>query len=69
MTGLERRLLRLEAAQGGRSLQHFSDADLDARLRAELATWMAEAPGACPADVRAEVAAFLGAPDVEDASP
>ena len=69
MTGLERRLLRLEAVQGGRCLRHLSDADLDARLRAELATWMTEEPGACPADVRAEVAAFLGAPDIEDAPP
>ena len=69
MTGLERRLLRLEAVQGGRPLRHLSDAELDARLRAELATWLAEAPGAYPADLRAEVAAFLGAPDVEDAPP
>ena len=69
MTGLERRLLRLEAVQGGRSHPHLADAELDARLRAELATWMAEEPGACPADLRPEITAFLGAPDVEEAPP
>ena len=59
MTLLHRRLLRLERANGRHVFAHLSDTELDARLRTELAAWLRGEPDACPADVRAEVAAFL----------
>ncbi len=63
MTALERRLLRLEAVQGGRSLRHLFDAELDTRLRTELAAWLREEPGACPATLQDELAPFLTGAD------
>ncbi len=65
MSALHRRLLRLEAADGRRVFTHLSASELDARLRAELAAWLRDDPQACPADVRAEVLAFVGAEDAE----
>ena len=63
MTGLERRLLRLEAVQGGRSLRHLTDAELDERLCAELLAWLRTEPASCPSDLRAEAPALLEAAD------
>jgi hypothetical protein len=61
MNTLRRRLLRLEAVNGRHVFTDLSDTELDAQLRAELADWLASDPDACPADVRAEVAAFVAA--------
>ena len=58
---LRRRLLRLETVNGRRVFRHLSDAELDNRLRAELGAWLRGDPGACPADLRDELAPLLAA--------
>ncbi len=65
MKPLHRRLLRLEAVNGRHLFAHLSDDELDRQLRAELAAWLRDDPQACPADVRAEVLAFVAAEDAE----
>ena len=61
MNLLQRRVLRLEAAAGRRGFAHMSDGELDTLIRAELAAWLRDAPDACPAEVRADVLAFIDA--------
>ncbi len=65
MSALRRRLLHLEGSRGRRGLSDLPDGELDARLRAGLAAWLRDDPQACPADVRAEVLAFVAAEDAE----
>ncbi|MBD0274244.1 MAG: hypothetical protein ICV73_20220 [Acetobacteraceae bacterium] len=65
MNTLNRRLLRLEAANGRRLFRHLGDADLDAMLVAELRAWLGTQPADCPGDLRAEVLAFVAAHDEE----
>jgi hypothetical protein len=69
VSALRRRLLRLEAVGGRRVFAHLSDAELDVRLRAELRLWLAEDPSARPADLRRDVATFLGAGSHVEAKP
>ena len=67
MTALHRRLLRLESRGGRHAFRTLGDGELDWRLRAELAEWLRTEPAACPAEVRAEVLAFVAAADAADA--
>ncbi len=67
MTALHRRLLRLETANGRHAFAHLGDGELDRRLRAELGEWLRTDPAPLPADLRSELAAFVGAPP--DAAP
>ncbi len=66
MNGLHRRLQRLEYANGRCVLTHWTDDELDRRLRAELAAWLADEPDACPEPVRAEVLALLADTEAEE---
>jgi hypothetical protein len=69
MSLLGRRVEKLEGTAKGRRFWRLSDADLDARLRAELGAFMAATPDRCPDDIRGEVLAFLAADDAEAPGP
>ena len=69
MTMLHRRLLRLEIANRRSSFVHFSDSELDARLRAELAAWLQDDPTPLRSELRADVAAFLAEPSTVPETP
>ena len=69
MSALQRCLLRLETDNGRHAFAHLADGELDRRLRAELGEWQRAEPVACPAEVRAEVLAFVGAQDVKGTPP
>lgn len=69
MTAMHRRLLRLETGAGRHGLAHLSDSELDRQLRAELAEWLRSDPVSLPPDLRAEIAAFLAAPNAYGGPP
>jgi hypothetical protein len=62
MSALHRRLLRLESRGGRHAFAHLTDAELDRRLREELAAWLATDPAPLPVELRAGIATFIAAP-------
>lgn len=61
MNLLHRRLQRLEAARGRPGFACLGDDELDTLMRDGFAAWLRDDPEACPAEMRAELAAFVAA--------